>query len=240
MKRSHFFITAAVIIVPLILFFVLNTGRQQYERLPIMGERIAPEGAVKDTVYYTVPDFRVTDQNGNTISQADLAGGIYLANFFFATCKDVCPAMNRRVMQIYNEMQDLAARNTEVAKEKGLEITQTPIRLISFTVDPEHDSVPVLAAYARNLGVKGTNWHFVTTDKESMFKIGRGFLLPVSIEDRTIDHSQQVLLIDTKNRIRGMYDALDDAEMKRLQGEIKLLLFETAEETRTAADAHTH
>ena len=65
-------------------------------------------------------------------------------------------------------------------------------------------------------------------------------MLPVSIEDRTIDHSQQVLLIDTKNRIRGMYDALDDAEMKRLQGEIKLLLFETAEETRTAADAHTH
>jgi protein SCO1 len=127
-------------------------------------------------------------------------------------------------------MQDLAAKNTEVAKEKGLEIKQTPIRFISFTVDPEHDSVPVLAAYAKNLGVKGSNWHFVTTDKESMFRIGRGFLLPVSIEDRTIDHSQQVLLIDTQNRIRGMYDALDDAEMKRLQGEIKLLLFEIGEE----------
>lgn len=233
MKRKHFFLTLAIIVVPLILFFVLNTGKQNYEKLPILGERIPPDGVeVKDTIYYTVPDFKVTNQNRQTITQDNFKGGIYIANFFFATCKDICPAMNRRVLQIYNEMQDLAAKNTEVAKEKGLEIKQTPIRFISFTVDPEHDTVPVLAAYTKNLGVKGNNWHFVTTDKESMFRIGRGFLLPVSIEDRTIDHSQQVLLIDSKNRIRGMYDALDDSEMKRLQGEIKLLLFEIGEEQK--------
>lgn len=234
MKRSHFFLTLAIIVVPIILFFVLNTGKQQYEKLPIYGERVPPDGLeVKDTIYYTVPDFKASNQNGETVSQANLNDGIYLANFFFASCKDVCPAMNRRVKLVYDELQNLAAKNREAAKEKGIDDTlYVPVRFISFTVDPENDSVPVLKNYVERMNIKGNNWHFLTTDKENMFKIGRGFLLPVSIEDRTIDHSQQVLLIDNKNRIRGMYDALDDAEMKRLEGEIKVLLYELSQEKK--------
>jgi protein SCO1/2 len=134
--------------------------------------------------------------------------------------------MNRRAKLIYDEMQELAYKNRKLAEEKSLEITETPVKFISFTVDPENDSVPVLKAYAEKLKVTGNNWYFTTSDNEQIFKIGRGFLLPVSIEDRTIDHSQQLLLIDKQNRIRGMYDALDDYEMKRLQGEIKVLLYE--------------
>lgn len=234
MKRSHFFLTLGIIVVPLILFFVLNTGKQNYNRLPVFGEKIPPDGAeIRDTVFYQVPDFRVMNQDGETISQASLNDGIYLANFFFATCRDVCPAMNRRVKVIHDELEELARKNREAAKEKGITDTQyVPVRFISFTVDPENDSVPVLKSYARKMEVNDRNWHFVTTDKESMFRIGRGFLLPVSIEDRTIDHSQQVLLIDRQNRIRGIYDALDDAEMKRMQGEIKVLLYEISEENK--------
>lgn len=232
MKRSHFFLTTGIIIVPIILFFVLNTGKPRYEKLPVFGERIAPDGdKIKDTIFYTVPDFKVTNQDGETITQGNLNDGIYLANFFFATCKDVCPAMNRRVKRVYDELEGLATKNRAAANEKGIDDTvYLPVRFISFTVDPEHDSVPVLKSYVQNMDVKGNNWHFVTTDKENMFKIGRGFLLPVSIEDRTIDHSQQVLLIDNKNRIRGMYDALDDSEMKRMEGEIKVLLYELSME----------
>jgi protein SCO1/2 len=205
---------------------MLNTGQQRYVTLPIFGEKIPPEGNNKDTIYYQIPDFKVVNQNGDTVSQANLNDGIYVANFFFATCKDICPSMNRRAKLIYDEMQELAYKNRKLAEEKGLEITQTPVKFISFTVDPENDSVPVLKAYAEKLKVTGNNWYFTTSDNEQIFKIGRGFLLPVSIEDRTIDHSQQLLLIDKQNRIRGMYDALDDYEMKRLQGEIKVLLYE--------------
>lgn len=230
MKRKHFFLSISIIVVPVIIFYMLNTGKQNYISLPIYGERIEPDGVtVKDTIFYKIPDFKVTNQHGEAISQSNLNDGIYLANFFFATCKDVCPSMNRRLKQVYDEMEELAYKNRKLAEEKGMKITQTPVHFISFTVDPDHDSVPVLAAYAKKMDVKGNNWHFATTDKENMFKIGRGFLLPVSIEDKTIDHSQQILLVDKQNRIRGMYDALDDAEMKRLKGEIKVLLYEYSE-----------
>lgn len=226
MKRKHFFLGIAILSLPIIIFYMLNTGRQQYVTLPIFGEKIAPEGEQKDTIYYQVPDFKVVNQYGDSISQANLNDGIYVANFFFASCEDVCPSMNRRVKLVYDEMQELAYKNRKLAEEKGMEITETPVKFISFTVDPENDSVPVLKAYAERFKITGDNWYFTTSGKEEIFNIGRGFLLPVSIEDRTIDHSQQLLLIDKQNRIRGMYDALDDSEMKRLQGEIKVLLYE--------------
>ncbi|TAE80813.1 MAG: SCO family protein [Bacteroidetes bacterium] len=230
MKRKHFLLSLGIILAPILIFYILNTGKQNYMQLPIFGERIEPDGVtVKDTIYYQVPDFKVTNQRGETITQANVNQGIYLVNFFFASCKDVCPSMNRRLQQVYNEMEDLAEKNRNVAKDKGVKYSETPVSVISFTVDPENDTVPVLAAYANRMGIKGNNWHFATTDKENMFKIGRGFLLPVSIEDKTIDHSQQILLIDKQNRIRGMYDALDDAEMKRLKGEVKVLLYEYSE-----------
>ncbi len=226
MKRKHFFIGIAILSLPVIIFYMLNTGQQRYVTLPIFGEKIPPEGNNKDTIYYQIPDFEVVNQLGDTITQANLNDGIYVANFFFASCEDVCPSMNRRAKLIYDEMQELAYKNRKLAEEKELQITETPVKFISFTVDPENDSVPVLKAYTEKLKIAGNNWHFTTSDKDQIFKIGRGFLLPVSIEDRTIDHSQQLLLIDKQNRIRGMYDALDDYEMKRLQGEIKVLLYE--------------
>lgn len=234
MKRSHFFFGIGIIVVPIVLFFVLNTGKANYGRLPVYGERIEPNGAdIKDTIYYQVEDFSVTNQHGQTISQANLNDGIYLANFFFASCPDICPAMNRRVKQVYDEFQDMASKNRKAAAEKGIDDTiYVPVRFISFTVDPDNDSVPVLNEYSKNLGVTGNDWYFVTTDKESLFKIGRNYLLPVSIEDRTIDHSQQVLLIDNKNRIRGIYDALDDSEMRRMQDETRVLLYEISLENK--------
>lgn len=226
MKRSRFFLGTGILLIPVIIFYMLNTGKQQYAQLPIFGEKIAPDGvSQKDTIYYQIPNFKVTNQYNQTITQQELNNGIYLANFFFASCKDICPSMNRRLKFIYDEMQELAYKNTQLAKEKNMPVVQTAVNFISFSVDPENDSVPILKQYADKFGIKN-NWHFVTTTKENMFAIGRGFLLPVSIENKTIDHSQQILLIDKQNRIRGMYDALSDAEMKRLKDEIKVLLYE--------------
>jgi protein SCO1/2 len=86
--------------------------------------------------------------------------------------------------------------------------------------------VPVLAYYAERFGVKNKNWLFLTGSKEAMFNAGQGYLLPVSIEDKTIDHSQQLLLIDRDKHIRGIYDGLDDTQIKRLREDIDVLLNE--------------
>jgi hypothetical protein len=99
---------------------MLNTGQQRYVTLPIFGEKIPPEGNNKDTIYYQIPDFKVVNQYGDTVTQANLNDGIYVANFFFASCEDVCPSMNRRAKLIYDDMQELAYKNRKLAEEKGL------------------------------------------------------------------------------------------------------------------------
>ncbi|MCC7532569.1 MAG: SCO family protein [Bacteroidia bacterium] len=233
MKNKKYLVGIGVVAIPLFIFSLFYFGEPKFEKLPIYGERIEPNGKdILDTIYYQIPNFKVVNQSGDTITQENLTGCIYLANFFFTSCQDVCPSMNRRLKALYDEVEDLENYNAKQAKEKGVPNKTTPIRFISFSVDPEADSIEALAEYAKRFSVTGNHWHFCTTDKKSTFNIGSGFLLPVSIEDSTIDHSQQVILVDKSNRIRGFYDSLDDAEIKRLIGEIKLLLFEYAQEEK--------
>jgi protein SCO1/2 len=209
-KRTSFFIAIAVIVVPILIYFLLHAGKQNFKSLPVFGEKVAPNGDdIKDTIFYTVPDFKVTSQTGETITQKTFSGSIYIANFFFASCKDVCPKMNAKVETIYAKAKEYAE-----------------VKFISFSVDPENDSVPVLANYAKKFNADSKIWYFVTGSKDAIFKAGQGFLLPVSIEEKTIDHSQQLLLIDKQNRIRGIYNGLDDLEIKRLNDDIKVLLYE--------------
>jgi protein SCO1/2 len=211
MKSSRsFFIAIAVLATPILIYLIMNMGKQHYKRLPIFGEKVEPNGAdVKDTIFYTVPDFKVISQTGETVTQKTFSNSIYIANFFFASCKDVCPKMNAKVETVYAKAKEYAE-----------------VKFISFTVDPESDSVPVLAEYAKKFNADPKIWYFVTGSKEDIYKAGQGFLLPVSNEDQTVDHSQQLLLIDKKNRIRGIYDGLDEVEIKRLNEDIKVLLYE--------------
>jgi protein SCO1/2 len=208
-KKTGLFIVLGLLAAPLLIYLILHAGKQRFTELPYFGERIPPNGReVKDTIYYTVPDFSLTDQEGKTITRKDFANSIYVANFFFASCEGVCPAMNKRLKAVYDRMKEFAE-----------------VKFISHTVDPDHDSVPVLKEYAKQYGADPAIWHFVTGSREDIFKAGRGYLLPVSIEDRTVDHSQQLILVDKAGHIRGVYDGLDDAEMERLQDEIKVLLY---------------
>jgi protein SCO1/2 len=211
MKSSRsFFIAIAVIVVPVLIYLIMKTGKQHYSRLPIFGEKVEPNGVdIKDTIFYTVPDFKVTSQTGETVTQKTFGNSIYIANFFFASCKDVCPKMNAKVETVYAKAKEYAE-----------------VKFISFSVDPENDSVPVLAEYAKKFNADPKIWYFVTGSKEDIYKAGQGFLLPVSIEDKTVDHSQQLLLIDKENRIRGIYDGLDEVEIKRLNEDLKVLLYE--------------
>lgn len=210
MKRTGFWITTGLLVVPVVIFYILNAGSQNFRSLPYLGERIAPDGVQsKDTIYYSVPNFTGTSQKGETITQDSLNGHIYLASFFFASCKDVCPTMNRRLSKVYEKFKEFSE-----------------ISFVSFTVDPENDSVAVLNTYAQKFGADPNIWHFVNTTRDELVKIGQGYLLPVSKEDKTIDHSQQFILVDKEKHIRGVYDSFSDADIKRLEEDLKVLLYE--------------
>jgi protein SCO1/2 len=210
MNRKSFWIAIGLLVVPVAFFFVLRASKQKYKHLPHFGEKIEPNGKdIKDTIFYQIPEFSVTDQNGKELKSSMLTDNIVIANFFFASCKDICPQMNQNLADFYKK-----------AKE------WSEVKFVSFTVDPDNDSTEVLANYAKAYKADNHIWHFCRTDKENLFKIGQGFLLPVSIEDKTIDHSQQVLLIDKSRHIRGIYNGLDLNDMKRLNDELKVLLYE--------------
>ena len=198
-------------------------GTDTAVRLPIMGERdVRPraDGGPADTIFATVPPFRLTDQAGQVITNKTFAGRAYVADFFFATCPGICPKMQGELLKVY----------TQYAKDQR-------IAFLSHTIDPAHDTVPVLRDYAQRLGIAdASRWHFATTGakgepsaKDSVFQLARAYFtaaLPDKQAPGGFAHNGTFALVDDQGHIRGLYDSLNPTEVARLQTELPLLLAE--------------
>ncbi len=175
--------------------------------LPVFGER---EVVNNDTVYHTIASFRFMDQDSAWITNETFAGKIYVADFFFTTCRTICPIMKTQMLRVYQATQDMP-----------------DVLLLSHTIDPEYDTVPLLRDYAKRLGVSSNKWHFVTGQKDSIYKIAQTSYFATAMEDKTepdgFIHSGAFLLIDKKQRIRGKYDGTKEEDVNRLIREIKQL-----------------
>jgi protein SCO1/2 len=200
-------IILSILFLPCVFYLVLIQGKNHFRRLEIFGPKEAVSAG--DTIYHTIPSFSFLNQEGKTITDKDLSGKIFVANFFFATCPTICPKMNYNVKGV-----------TEKYKE------DPQVKFLSFTVDPDKDSVQALAAYAKERGADNSQWWFLTGDKEAIYSLARdGFLLPAAGGKTAADffHSQDLMLIDKERRIRGIYDGLDEADVKKLLDEIDVL-----------------
>ncbi len=215
-NRIKLLIPVVILAYPIAFWFAISCGDNHFKRLPIIGPvEVTLSG---DSVFHSVGDFNLVNQDGKSISQKDLDGKIYVANFFFANCKSVCPQMNENVRRIQE-------------KFKGIH----DIRIVSYTVDPENDSVPVLAEYARKMGADNSQWWFLTGPKDSIYTLARtGYLLPAAqrVAEGDFFHSQDLLLIDKEKHIRGIYDGTETYEVDTLMDEIKVLMHEYFEEAR--------
>lgn len=175
--------------------------------LPILGPR---EVDGVDTVYHTIAPFEFVDQDSARITNADFAGKIYVADFFFTSCRTICPIMKTQMLRVYEATADMP-----------------DVLLLSHTIDPEWDTVALLHDFAERLGVESRRWHFVTGIKDSIYKIAQTSYYATAMEDRTepdgFIHSGAFLLIDRKGRIRGKYDGTKEEEVNRLIGDLKRL-----------------
>jgi protein SCO1 len=180
------------------------------ERLPIFGER---QLTGKDTIYHTIAPFRFVDQDSAWISNATFNDKIYVADFFFTSCRTICPIMKTQMLRVYD-----ATRN------------MPDVLLLSHSIDPEYDTVALLHDFANRLGVESNRWHFVTGVKDSIFKIAQTSYFATAMEDKTEPdgyiHSGAFLLIDKKRRIRGKYDGTKEEDVNRLIADIKKLQME--------------
>lgn len=188
-------------------FLLLASCTPKERPLPIFGER---ELVGKDTVYHTIANFKFVDQDSSIITNKTYQDKIYVADFFFTSCRTICPIMKTQLVRVY-----------EATKE------MPDVLLLSHTIDPEYDTVALLHDFAERLGVESKRWHFVTGVKDSIYKIAQTSYFATAMEDTSepdgFIHSGAFLLIDKKGRIRGKYDGTKEEEVNQLIIDIKRL-----------------
>ena len=172
----------------------------QEKPLKIYGERDVVNG---DTVYHKIQPFRFVDQDSATITRETVDGKIYVADFFFTSCRTICPIMKTQMLRVYEQFKD-----------------DPDIVILSHTIDPEYDTVGLLKDFAERLGVSSRNWHFLTGNKDSIYTIAEKSYFATAMEDDTepdgFIHSGAFILVDRDQRIRGMYDGTKQEDVDRL------------------------
>jgi protein SCO1/2 len=163
-----------------------------------------------------VKPFRFTNQDGHPFSDRDMLGKVTVVEYFFTTCKGICPKMNTNMKGVYEEFK-----------------SEPDFMILSHTCNPETDSVPLLKRYSDSLKVNNQKWVFVTGRKDSLYQLARtAYLLDdpknsfEKIQDQFI-HTQFFALVDKDGRIRGqIYDGLKKEEIEKLKTDIRTLLAE--------------
>lgn len=194
----------------------------------------------------SIPDFSFINQDGKIISKKNTEGKIYVAEYFFTSCKGICPKMNTNMRRVYDQFKD-----------------EHDFLIISHTCMPEVDSVPLLKKYERKMitgqliknndgsykltqqGVDtaklydNKNWNFVTGNKAELYRMARqGYMIDNGKSDSTQQienqfiHTQFFALIDRYGRVRGIYDGLKEEEIEKLLADIPELMKEKIDHTR--------
>jgi len=168
-----------------------------------------------DTVFHSVQNFYFRDQDNQPVTEQTVKGKIYASDFFFTICQSICPVMSNQLERVYAAYK-----------------AKPEVMILSHTVDPEEDSVPVLKTYARLHGVGDKRWLFVTGDKKDLYQLARqGYMLDGEEGDGGAEdfvHTQNFALVDKERHLRGFYDGTDSADVTRLITDIQLLLDEYA------------
>ena len=199
------------IIVITTFYFVL----QPKVTLPIYSPSMVSEELVEEDIryikkYHKINDFVLTNQNGELISQEFYQNKIYVADFFFTTCPDICPIMTENMGYLQSELKN-----------------QTDVLLVSFSVTPNVDSVDVLRSYADLKKVDDAKWNLFTGSKKEIYELARkSFLVAKNDGDGgkyDMINTENFVLVDKESRIRGFYDGTNEDEMKKLLVDITIL-----------------
>ncbi|NRT14578.1 protein SCO1/2 [Flavobacterium sp. 28A] len=213
-KKYRIFFGVFIVFSTITLYLFYNALKPS-KSLPIFNPADVNPELVDSTVqyiskYHTVADFSFTNQNGKTITQKDYEGKIYVADFFFTTCGSICPKMTANLFEV----------------QKAI-INNPKVMLLSHTVFPEVDSVPVLKAYAEKYGVDDKKWNLVTGDKKEIYTMARKSYLAVKLgkpsELYDMVHTENFVLVDAKRRVRGFYDGTKKEDIKKLIEDIAFL-----------------
>jgi protein SCO1/2 len=204
------------IILAAVLFLCSCKGER---KLPIYGLRDtktvknADGSTAVDTIYQTIPAFKLLNQDSVYITNDNFKGKIYIADFFFTSCTSICPIMHRNLKTIYEKYKD-----------------NPDVMFLSHTIDFKYDTPSALKTYAQKLGVDGPKWQFAYGAKDTVYSLATKSYL-VSVEQDSTDkqgyvHQGYLVLIDKDRKIRGAYDGTNAEQVAQLEKDIPVLLEE--------------
>ena len=215
--RSYFhkykFLILFWICLSAVILYVFYDALKPKERLPIYQPSMVNPELVDSTLqekrkYHYIADFSLTNQNGQTITQDDYAGKIFIADFFFTTCPSICPIMTNNMAALQNKIGD-------------------DVLLLSHSVTPEIDSVAQLKKYAIENGVDDSKWNLVTGDKRQIYNLARKSYMVVKTDGNggayDMIHTENFALVDKKMQVRGYYDGTKTEEMDKLLNDLEIL-----------------
>lgn len=162
------------------------------------------------TEHHTVSDFKLINQNGDTITQNNYNNKIYVADFFFTRCGTICPLMTNNMVLLQQEF-----------------INAKDVMFISLSVTPEIDSISILREYATNKGVIDSKWNITTGDKKHIYNLARkSYFAVVEQGDGELQdfiHTPNFILVDKKKQIRGIYDGTSIEDVEQIIEDIRIL-----------------
>jgi protein SCO1/2 len=227
-KKAGFLLFTLV--VPALVFLFLRYFGQNHYTLPryiplidsLTGEPLTrlvnvKGKQVRDTIFHTLPDFSLTDQEGKLANLSRVKGKIHVANFIFTRCPGQCPRMSAEMRRVQEAFEQ-----------------EPSFLILSYTVDPEYDTPAVLKVYAQSLGAIPGKWNFLTGPKAEIYRMAlKGYYVTAkedktssqNLEDRFV-HTDKLILVDPQGHIRGFYNGTDKKEVDRLILEAKVLLHE--------------
>ena len=211
-----------IFVLPPLVYFYTTRGYNTFSKLEIIGV----EG-------HKIPGFSFINQNNEIVINDSLSGNIYIANFFFTNCPTICPIMTKNMAYVQRKLS-----------------VYPNIRFLSHTVDPINDTPSKMLEYIKKLKSKNVridlkNWDFVTGDKNKIYEIASSYFVnvsPDSLAPGGFLHSEYFVIVDKEGRVRsgidknnnvvGVYDGTNDAKMKDLINDVKVLLAEYKRPTK--------
>ena len=209
------FFAAVFSLISLVIIYFIYDALKPKDRLPIYQPSMVNPELVDSTLqfkkkYHTISDFALVNQNGDTITQNNYEGKIYVADFFFTTCLTICPIMTKNMASI-----------------QGSILEDEEVLLLSHSVTPQIDSVAQLKKYALEKGVVDSKWNLVTGDKKQIYELARKSYLAVKTDGDggpfDMIHTENFILVDKEKRIRGFYDGTNPEEIAALLEDLTIL-----------------
>mgnify|MGYP001137369767 CR=1 FL=1 len=201
----------AILVLPGLIFLFLKTFGENHYDLPVENPVVAGcEPNLEDGTNHHIPAFSLVDQDSAAFTRERLRGTVHIANFFFTSCPDICLQVTAELRRV----QEL--------------VDSDSYQLVSYSIDPAHDTPSVLRDYAGKYKASSTNWSFVTGDFGQLQQLARcGYYILAKrneMDKQTFVHSDNIVLIDKEGKIRGYYSGTDRKETDRLIIELQVLL----------------